>query len=104
MLKTSLAVASPRASWPRNITMGGKHLVELGNSVQQRVALCFDVDGRHALYRVLDAHLVVDHLRLNSQGDEVRLKARVRKDVFVLAVLDSGKNQEHARQKKKQNR
>lgn len=77
--------------------MGGKNLVVLRNGVQQRVALCLDVDGRHALYRVLDAHLVVNHLRLDSKGDQVRLEARIRKGVFVFALLDSGSNQDYAR-------
>lgn len=87
-------VPSPGVSPPKKILQWeARHLVVLRNGVQQRVTLRLDVDRCHALYRVLDAHLVVNHLRLDSEGDEVRLEARVRKRVLVLAVLNSGRNQ-----------
>lgn len=97
-------VPSPRASPSKKILQWeARHLVVLRNGVQQRVTLRLDVDRCHALYRVLDAHLVVNHLRLHSEGDEVRLEASVRKGVFVLAVLKQREEPNITRDKREKN-
>lgn len=62
-------------------------LIVLGNCVQHGVALRLDVDRQHPLNRVLEPHLVVDHVGLDAEGHHVRLETCLGENVFVLGLL-----------------
>lgn len=62
-------------------------LVVLGDCVQKRVAFRLQIDRRHPLNGVLEAHFVVDHLGLDAKGYKICLETRLCECVFEKTLL-----------------